>query len=90
MLSFDNGMTWKRIIPNGRQEIDDSDLLYYPNKIYINSDLSSKRIDATDTGKKAFVFTSSKQVRLRMVLQRDIITNEMPVVYNWNLKFGAI
>jgi len=87
-LSFDNGMTWWRIVPLGKEPVRGTDLRLLPNKIYINSDLSLRRKRNTDTGEQAFVSTTSKKIRVRFVLKNQS-DGTLPSVFNWNLKFGV-
>ena len=89
-VSFDDGMTWTRIIPNGGVVVDPYDASWYPTRIYINSDLSATRIKNTDTAGKGFVYGNYTKVRLRMILQKDIKSNKLPAIYDWKLEFSLI
>ena len=88
-LSFDDGMTWYRILPIGKEPIREKDLRLVPDRLYINSDLSTKRKANTDTGEKAFIDKSSKNVRVRFVLENEE-NGIIPAVYKWNINFGVI
>lgn len=88
-ISFDNGMTWGKILPSGKEPVRSNDLRLIPNKLYINSDLSKERKRNTDTGEEAFIDTPSKNLRIRFLLEYDKDNKIIPVVYNWNVKFGV-
>lgn len=87
-ISFDDGMTWKKIIPIGKEIQRNEDLRIIPNKFYINSDLSLKRKQNTETGEAAFVSTESETLRIRFVLRRGN-NGSLPFVYSWKPVWGV-
>jgi hypothetical protein len=87
-LSFDNGMTWNRIIPVGKEPVRNSDLYLVPDKLYINSDISLKRKQNSVSGERAFISTTNKSLRVRFVLQRGA-NGLLPSVFNWKVNFGV-
>ena len=85
-LSFDNGLTWNSILPKGKINHLGSDFKYYtPERIYINSDLNTERIINNDFGPTAFIYTTSKSVRLKMVLNRK--DSGLPINKSYKLLF---
>ena len=84
-ISVNNGMSWNRILPIEHPNEYNSDLRAIPKKLYINSDLSLDRIKNTITGESAFLFTSSKKIRVRFVLQKNTNNDVLPSIFNWDL-----
>jgi len=82
-ISFDDGISWNRILPIGKENQRRADLRLVPKTLYINSDLSFERRQNSDTGTDGYIYTASKAVRVRFVLETE--NNLIPEVNKWEL-----
>lgn len=85
-ISSDKGVTWNRINKIGSKIEYDEKYKEIPSKIYINSDLSIKRKEASDTGLNGYINNSDGELRVRFVLKYS--ENNIPLIKSWKLKFS--
>ena len=85
-ISSDKGVTWNRINKIGSETEYDTHYKEIPSKIYINSDLSTKRKEASSTGLNGYINNSDGELRVRFVLKYS--ENNIPLIKSWKLKFS--
>ena len=85
-VSVNDGLDWQRMDPVGtppvfiadpEEEITATNFRILPQRVYINSDISSERKEANDAGIQAFFNTITDNIRLRAVL---IKTDTVPQI----------
>jgi hypothetical protein len=84
-MSFDDGITWRRIKVIGSEPEYTDDYKLVPYKLFINSEMSLKRKINSDWGELAFVDSVDNKLRLKFVLIYE--NNEVPMVKEWKVNF---
>lgn len=77
-LSFDDGSSWNAINPINKTPEKLKTGYIVPQRIFINSDISSIRKENSNAGPSAYVNTANRKVRARALLEKDDTTTDTP------------